>query len=39
MKVAVQNLGKPLEASLGGGSGDVSLRKKTQNNILTKLVN
>src|ERR1041384_4640874 len=38
MKEAVQNLGKPLEASLGGKSGGNSLRKKTQNNITSELV-
>ena len=33
MKAAVQNLGKPLEASLGGKS----IRKTTQNDKLTEL--
>jgi hypothetical protein len=38
MKDAVQNLGKPLEAGLGGNSGGKSLRKKTQNNIMRELL-
>ena len=38
MKEAVQNLGKPLEAGLGGNSGGNSLRKKTQNNIMRELL-
>jgi hypothetical protein len=37
MKDAVKDLGKPLEASLGGKSGSNSLRKKTQNSTLVKL--
>jgi hypothetical protein len=31
MKEAVQNLGKPLEASLGGNAGGKSIPKTTQN--------
>jgi hypothetical protein len=38
MKAAVENLGKPLEASLGGRSGGNSLRKKTQNDIMRELL-
>jgi integrase len=37
MKEAVQNLGKPLEASLGGNSGGKSIPKTTQNDILREL--
>jgi hypothetical protein len=38
MKAAVQSLGKPLEASLGGKSGGISPRKKTQNDAMRKLL-
>jgi integrase len=38
MKEAVQNLGKLLEATLGGSSGGNSLRKNTQNNIMRELL-
>jgi len=37
MKEAVQNLGKPLEASFGGNSGGKSIPKTTQNDKLTEL--
>jgi integrase len=37
MQNAVKFLGKPLEADLGGSSGGIPLRKKTQDDILTKL--
>ena len=37
MKEAVQNLGKPLEASLGGNSGGKSIPKTTQNDKLNEL--
>jgi hypothetical protein len=38
MKAAVQNLGKPLEASLGGNSGGKSIRKTTQSDIMRELL-
>ena len=38
MKAAVQNLGKPLEASLGGNSGGKSPRKNTQSDIMRELL-
>ena len=38
MKAAVENLGRPLEASLGGRSGGNSLRKKTQNDMMRELL-
>jgi integrase len=37
MKEAVQNLGKPLEASLGGNSGGKSIPKTTQNDKFQEL--
>ena len=37
MKDAVQNLGKPLEASLGGNCGGKSIPKTTQNDKLNQL--
>jgi len=37
MKEAVQNLGKPLEASLGGNSGGKSIPKTAQNDKLREL--
>jgi len=37
MKDAVQNLGKPLEASLGGNSGGKSIPKTAQNDRLNEL--
>jgi hypothetical protein len=36
MKEAVQNLGKPLEASLGGNAGSKSIPKTTQTTECTK---
>ena len=38
MQEAVKNLGQPLEASLGGGSGGKSLRKITQSDIMRELL-
>jgi hypothetical protein len=38
MKDAVQNLGRPLEASLGGNSGGKSERKSAQTALLLKLL-
>ena len=38
MKAAVRNLGKPLEASLGGNSGGKCQRKNTQSNIMRELL-
>jgi integrase len=38
MKAAVQSLGKPLEASLGGKSGGVSPHKNTQNGTMRELL-
>src|SRR5215813_1008214 len=37
MKAAVQNLGKPLEASLGGNSGGKSIPKTAENDKLNEL--
>jgi hypothetical protein len=37
MKAAVQNLGKPLEASLGGNSGGKPITKTTQSDKLNEL--
>ena len=37
MKHAIQNLGNPLEAGLGGSLDDASRRKKTQKDMLVKL--
>src|SRR6266542_4372761 len=38
MKEAVHNLGKPLEATLGGKSGGNSLPKRTQNDMMSVLL-